>query len=88
MKTILVIANEWTTIVHFRMEILESLLKANYKVVVALPVCQEAEPIREIGCELVNLDVARHGKNPLKDLALMKQCKNLIKACKPDVVIT
>ena len=88
MKTLLVIANEWTTIVHFRMEILDSLLKANYRVVVALPVCQEAEPIREIGCELVNLDIARHGKNPLKDLALLKQCRNLIKKYRPGAVIT
>lgn len=88
MKTVLVVANEWTTIVHFRMEILESLVKAGYKVVVALPVCREAEPIKALGCELVDLAVARHGKNPLKDLNLLKQCRRLIKRHAPDVVVT
>ncbi len=88
MKKILIIANEWTTIVHFRLEIIESLIKAGYHVIGALPVCEQADIIRETGCELVNLDVARHGKNPFKDFAMMKQCRAIIGRYKPDVVVT
>ena len=88
MKKVLVIANEWSTIVHFRMEILKRMTEEHYQVIVALPVCKEAEPIRELGCELVNLDVSRHGTNPVKDLAMMFQCRKLIRQYRPDVVVT
>lgn len=88
MKKVLIIANEWTTIVHFRMEILQGLIKARMQVVVALPVCDEAKHITDMGCELVNINVSRHGTNPVRELKLLKECKAVIKQHKPDIVIT
>ena len=88
MAKILVIANDETTILHFRREILAAFVTNNYDVTVCYPLGDHTEEIKKIGCKVENLEVSRHGKNVIQDLKLLRNCKKLIKLHQPDVVLT
>lgn len=84
-KRILLIANEYTTIVNFRMELLQALISMGHIVAVALPEHQRNEEIRAVGCQVITLPVDRKGKNPIKDLFIIKHILNIINTFKPDI---
>lgn len=88
MTKVLVIANDESTIFNFRREILEAFAAQGFEVTVCYPLGTHTDIIENIGCKVVNLEVSRHGKNIIKDLKLLKDCKRLIKQFKPDVVLT
>lgn len=88
MTRVLIIANEESTILNFRCEILQAFVKEGFEVIVCYPLGKNTSSITSIGCEVIDLDVSRHGTNVLKDLRLLNNCVNLIKKYKPDIVLT
>lgn len=88
MKKILLVANEYTTIVDFRLELLQALKSANYEVYVALPEDVHNKIIRGTGAEVINLEMSRQGTNPIKDLKTIYYIRKILKELKPDVVLT
>lgn len=87
-KKILIIANDESTILNFRQEILAIFVKEGFRVVVCYPFGENTKTIRDLKCHPVNLRVSRHGKNVFKDVALLNDCKRLLKKYKPDIVLT
>ena len=87
-KRVLLIANEYTTIVNFRMELLQALLKEGHTVAVALPDHERNQEIGNLGCEVISLPILRKNKNPLKDLAIVKHILDIIKVFRPDIAFT
>lgn len=87
-KKVLLVANEYTTILNFRMELIEKLVSYNFDVLLAVPSSKHDYRFQEIGCKTVDLFISRKSKNPLKDLKTLKNIKKIIKAIKPDVVLT
>ena len=87
MKKVLLIANEYTTIVNFRMELLTELVKS-YEVVVVVPHHDRDIEIKDVGCKVINVAVERTGKNPFHDIAFFNEIKRLLKLEKPDIVFT
>ena len=87
-KRVLLIANEYTTIVNFRMELLQTLLKEGHTVAVALPDHERNQEISNLGCEVISLPILRKNKNPLKDLAIVKHILDIIKMFRPDIAFT
>lgn len=87
MTKVLLLANEYTTIINFRMELLQELVK-NQEVFVALPEHERNKEISDIGCKVINVAIERTGKNPLHDLKYYKRIKGLLKEIKPDIVFT
>lgn len=85
---LLIIANDETTIYNFRREIIKAFSLKGYIVVVCYPEGSHTSEIEICGCKFENIQVSRRGKNPLKDLAFMSACKQLIKRHKPDIVLT
>ena len=59
------IANEYTTIVDFRLELLEGLVKKGYDVYVALPFDEHNKLISDRGCRVIDLSMSRKGINPV-----------------------
>lgn len=85
---LMVIANDESTIFNFRREILRAFVAEGFQVIVCYPLADHAEEIRKIGCELVNLEVSRHGTNVAQDLKLLHTCQSLIRVHRPNVVLT
>ena len=88
MKKILILANDVTTILQFRCELITALVEAKKEVIVSVPDSERIAEIEALGAKVIKTQVARHGKNPLKDLKLIKDYKKLLKEIKPDIVFT
>lgn len=88
MNKILIIANDFTAIYHFRMELLRYLIQQGYKVVVALPDDERNLIIEEVGVQLVDLPLSRFGTNPFVDMKTMFYIRKLILVEKPLIVLT
>ena len=88
MKKILILANDVTTILQFRCELVLALVKEGHEVIVSVPKSERIPEIEALGASVVETEVARHGKNPIQDLKLLSNYKNLLKEIKPDIVLT
>ena len=88
MNTILLIANHFNTIYKFRRELVERLLENEFRVVLAYPKGDDNRYFSEMGCEVIDTILDRHGTNPVRDLRLYRFYVKLIKQIKPCVVLT
>ena len=88
MKKILILANDVTTVLQFRTELVREFVKDGNEVIVSVPKSERIPEIEILGAKVVETEVARHGKNPLQDLKLLKDYKKLLKSIKPDIVLT
>lgn len=86
--TVVLIGNHYIVIYNFRKELIQRLVRENYRVVVLMPCTEEAEKIRELGCELIDVPVDRRGVNPFKDGKLLLRYKKILKEIKPLCVLT
>ena len=84
---ILILTNHDLGLYKFRKELLEALLKDN-EVFVSMPRGVFTDTIIDMGCHYIDTSFERKGKNPFKDLELLKFYKKTIRNVKPDVVLT
>ena len=87
MKKILILANNDIGLYNFRKELLERLLKENYKVYISLPMGERVKEMEQMGCHYIKTEINRHGMNPFQDLKLLLFYKKIMKECKPDYVL-
>lgn len=85
---ILILANEYTTIINFRMELIEALIHKEYEIYVSLPDHERNEEIERLGAHIISTQFKRKGKNPFSDLKLLLTYKRMIKRISPDFVLT
>jgi len=88
MKKIVILGNHHVVLYNFRKELIQRLIKNGYQVIAALPYVKEAEKLRDLGCELVDIPVERRGTNPIKDFELFLRYYKLLREQKPDMVYT
>ena len=88
MKKILILVNDVTTVLQFRCELIRALVAEGYEVNVSVPKSDRIPEIEALGATVIETEVARHGKNPFKDLKLLGNYKKLLKSIKPDIVLT
>ena len=89
-KRILLIGNSSLVIFGFRKELVQKLVNEGHEVWVTFPngPFGEGESISEkFGCNFIEIDINRRGKNPLQDLNLLKNYYKLFKKLRPDVVL-
>jgi len=89
-KKILLLGNSKLVIFGFRGELIEKLISLGYDVFVSFPngPFGEGEEIsRQYGCHFIETEIDRRGKNPFKDLKIIKFYKKIIKDIKPDFVL-
>ena len=86
-KQIVVIINSTAGMYHFRKELLTELCK-KWKVTILAKDTGYASELKAIGCNLEEVELDFHGKNPLHELRLIKIYKNHLQALKPFVVLT
>ena len=88
MKKILILVNDVTTILQFRCELVSALINEGHEVLVSVPKHERTKEIEKLGAKVIETEVSRHGKNPFKDLKLLRNYKKLLKEIKPDIVLT
>ena len=88
MTKVLIIANDESTIVNFRLEILETFIREGFDVTVAYPLAKRTSLVEQTGAKVRDIAVSRHGQNIAQDIKFFNDCKKLITEIKPDVVLT
>ena len=72
MKKVLILVNDVTTILQFRTELVRALVNEGHEVFVSVPKSERICEIEDLGAKVKITEVSRHGKNPFKDLKLLK----------------
>lgn len=91
---ILIICNCATGLETFRGMLIQELINKGNDVSTAVPWSDEEKELRaekrlkKINCDLKHISIDRRGANPIRDINLFLQIVRLIKALKPDLVIT
>lgn len=87
-QKILILANDTTYVYNLRRELLQKLMENGCTVTVVSELLLFQEELKELGCKLIGVDAGRHGTNPLNDLKLMAKYIRILRAEKPDVVLS
>ena len=91
MSRILMLGNSKLVIFGFRCELIEKLVSLGNEVYVSFPngPFGEGEQVsKDYGCHFIETEIDRRGKNPFKDLKILKAYKKIIKEIKPDYVLS
>lgn len=87
-KKVLFLVNHDVVIYNFRKELVERLIEEGYEVIISSPYGPKIDELINMGCVYSEIDIERHGTNPLQDKELYKYYKKIIKKHRPDVVLT
>lgn len=88
MSHILFLVNHDVVIYNFRLELVERLLADNHRVTISSPYGERIEDLKKLGAEYCEIDINRHGMNPLKEAVLISKYKRLLDKVKPDIVFS
>lgn len=86
-KKILILANSSGGLWSFRKELIMKLNESN-DVYIATRVTKYKEELQEISKSVIEIPMERRGKNPFKDILIIKKYNEIIEEIKPDLVIT
>lgn len=88
MRKVLFLVNHDIVIFCLRLELVKGLQEAGYSVAIACPRGERVEEFADIGCEYHEINLTRHGVNPLQEFLLLGEYRKLLKKVRPDVVLT
>lgn len=86
-KRVLFLVNHDLVIYNFRLEIVERLLTENYEVHISSPIGVRIQELVNLGCVFHELQINRHGLNPVEEIKLIHEYKNLYNKVKPDIIL-
>lgn len=84
---ILIITNHSYMLYRFRRELIAALQK-KHEVVLSMPFVGHEDDFKAMGLKCIDTDVDRRGINPKTDLKLMNTYREILRAERPDMVIT
>ncbi len=88
MSKVLILGNSDLVVYNFRLELVERLLGDGHEVFVCSPYGERIDDLKALGCKFIDINISRHGTNPIKELKLLKEYKRIIKNVNPDIVFT
>lgn len=88
MKKAVMLINDTTYAFSLRGAIIEKLVQESFEVVIVGQLLKHQDKLKVMGARLIGVETGRHGTNPFSDLQLMHTYKRILKAEKPDVVLT
>lgn len=86
-RRILFLVNHDIVIYNFRLEIVERLLEDGYDVHVSSPFGERIPELIDLGCHFHEIEINRHGKNPIEEINLIKVYKQLLRTVQPDIIL-
>lgn len=84
-KIAFVSSNAWT-MYNFRKEVLQSMLKSGYEILIIAGYDKCADSLITMGCEFIPVTIKNRSVNPLKDIQLFFTLKKIYKKYQPDIV--
>ena len=88
MKKAVMLINDTTYAFNLRGAVIEKLIDEDFEVVIVGQLLKHQDKLKAMGAKLIGVETGRHGTNPISDLQLMHTYKKILKAEKPDVVLT
>lgn len=88
MSRVLFLVNHDVVIYNFRLEIVERLLADGHEVFISSPYGERIDDLIKLGCVYKEIEIERHGMNPLKEYRLIGIYKKLLTEIKPDIVFS
>ena len=85
---IAILINDTTSLYNHRFEVIRGLVETGYQIEIITQEEHFSQEFISLGCTVTLLIVNRHQKNPLNDLKVLYTYYKLLKASKPDVVLT
>lgn len=87
-KKVLILVNHNVVIYNFRRELVERLVNEGYEVHLSCPNGNRIPELVNMGCIFSEVELERHGTNPLSELKLLKYYKSIMKNIQPDVILS
>lgn len=87
MSKVLIITNHSYMLYRFRLELIQALMR-EHEVVLCMPFVGHEEDFQALGLRCIETDVDRRGINPVTDGKLFAAYRRILKAERPDLVIT
>ncbi len=87
MSKILIVTNHSYMLYRFRTDLIRALME-DHEVVLSMPFVGHEEDFQAMGLKCIRTDIDRRGINPKTDLALFRTYSRMLKAERPDMVIT
>lgn len=88
MKRIVIFSNHDLYTYKLRKELIERLINEAYEVYLVLPYGSKVELLKQMGCELINVEFDRRGRNPIRDAKLLLRYYKVVQAVKPQAVLS
>lgn len=88
MLKILILSNAISAVYNQRREFIDGLIRDGYEVAISTPEGVESAYFTEKGCRFIETPISRRGTNVITDMKLMKRYWAIIKAEKPDIILT
>lgn len=87
--SVVVLGGYGPSLINFRGPMIAAMIKRGWRVTAVAPEIDEtvAAALRALGADVVSIDMARTGMNPLADLAYRAELRALFSRLKPDVLL-
>lgn len=85
---ILILTNNDVGLYNFRKELLERLVEEKHEVIISLPQGELIPNLQAIGCKFIQTEFERRGMNPFADMKLLMKYRSILKAERPNIVLT
>lgn len=86
-KKVLFLVNHDVVIYNFRLELVERLLNDGYEVHISSPYGERIDDLKKLGAVYHEINMERHGMNPISEAKLLLRYRELIRYVKPDIVL-
>lgn len=86
-KSVLILVNHDVVIYNFRLELVERLLDDGYEVHISSPYGERIVDLISLGAVYHEINIERHGMNPMKDMTIFRSYHQLIKEIHPIVIL-
>lgn len=86
-KKVLFLVNHDVVIYNFRLELVERLLDDGYEVHISSPYGERIDELKELGAIFHEINMDRHGMNPISEGKLLLNYRKLLAEVKPDIIL-
>ncbi len=87
-RPVLILVNHDVVIYNFRLELVERLLSDGYEVHISSPYGERIDDLISLGAKYHEINIDRHGMNPMADISILKEYGKLISAIHPFIVLS
>lgn len=86
--SVLMLVNHDVVIYNFRLELVERLLNDGYEVHISSPYGERIDDLVALGAKYHEIDIDRHGMNPISDFSILKEYNRLLQKIHPIIVLS